>query len=301
MITLLKNPNINFLGVRKLAFALSGAIIIVGIVSLITHKGLNYGIDFTGGTLCEIHFAQEILVVDIRAALANIGLENSVIQEVKETKYNFLIRTQGTIGEDIGKKIKSAFSKPNIPQIERVEMVGPSISRNLQQKALLVVLLGMIVMLIYVSIRFTFRLGVGAVVALIHDVIITIGVLSLFNKEFTSSIIAALLTIIGYSINDSIVLSDRIRENTKAMRGKVFEDIANTSINQTLSRTIITSLTTLFVVTALFIFGGRVIHDFAFALLVGIIAGTYSSIYILSALVVEWERVSPSPIYKKKK
>lgn len=198
-----------------------------------------------------------------------------------------------SLGGMIAEVVSSDFPK-NPPRIDREETVGPAISRGLQIRALLVVLLGMVVILIYVSFRFSFRFAVGAVVALFHDVLITVGIFSLANKEITIPIIAALLTILGYSINDSIVVSDRIRENMKLMRREPFPVIVRSSINQTLSRTVVTSLTTLLVLIALVVFGGQVIRDFALALIIGVVIGTYSSIFILAPIVVEWERVSPT-------
>lgn len=300
MLRVLKKTNINFIGVRRQAFILSGIIVMAGIISLIAHKGPRYGIDFTGGSLVEVHFDNYVSEKDIRDLLSNIGFPDAIIQSVRETKYNFLIRTKSTSG--LGEKLIEAFKEElpnNVPTIEREEMIGPAVSKGLQQRAFWVVVVGMIVMLIYISIRFTFRFGVGAVVALIHDVLITIGILSLLNKEFTISIIAALLTIIGYSINDTIVISDRVRENLRSLRKESFPEIVNRSVNETLSRTIITSGTTLAVLLSLFLFGGRVIHDFAFTLMVGVIVGTYSSVFIVAALVVEWERLSPS--YRRRK
>ncbi|MCK4352456.1 protein translocase subunit SecF [candidate division WOR-3 bacterium] len=285
-----KNPKFNFIGIQRYTFALSGALIIAGIVSLVLHHGPKYGIDFTGGSIVELHFDQEVKVSDIREKLSEIGLQDAIIQAEKGINHNYLIRTIPK--EGVGDEIAKLFSPT--PIVEREELVGPSISEGFRQKAFLVVLLGMLVILIYVSIRFTFRFGVTAVIALIHDVLITIGIFSLLDKEFNTAIIAALLTIIGYSINDSIVLSDRVRENLKILRKSPFSEIINTSINQTLSRTIITSLTTIFVLLAIFLFGGRVIHDFALAMLIGVVVGTYSSIFIVAALVVEWEKISPS-------
>lgn len=290
MIRIFKKPQINFIGVRRQAFILSGALILVGIISIFMHRGLRYGIDFTGGSLVELHFDTPIGVAGIREKLSEVGLEGATIQEERGTTYNYLIRTEPR--ENMGAEIAQLFTPR--PTVESEQLIGPSISMQFRQRALGVIFLGMIVMLIYVSIRFTFRFGITAVVALIHDLLITIGILSLFNKEISISIIAALLTIIGYSINDSIVISDRVRENLKILRKDTFANIVNSSLNETLSRTIITSLTTLCVLTILLFFGGRIIYDFAFALLIGVIIGTYSSIFIVAALVVEWEKAAPS-------
>ncbi len=290
MIQIFKNPQYDFIGKRKYTFILSAVVILVGLVSLIAHKGPRYGIDFSGGSLVELHFEKQIEIAEIREKLSNIGLQEAVIQEEQGTQYNYLIKTLPK--EGIGIKISKLFTPP--PIVEREELVGPSISAGFRQKAFLVIALSMLVMLIYISIRFTFRWGICAIIAILHDVFVVIGILSIMNKEFTLLTIASLLTIIGYSINDSIVISDRVRENLRGLRRRVLPEVINTSINQNLSRTLLTSLTTFFVLVILFFFGGRAIHDFAFTLLIGVVVGTYSSIYTLSALIIEWEKVSPT-------
>ena len=407
MIRILKETHFNFIGARKKAFIISALLILAGIVALFVRGGLNYGIDFSGGTLIQLHFEHEISTAQIRSALVEIGLSEAHIQRFG-TANDFLIRTatlEGFASDTVGpqvvlnaemdakskniilkarvsdratgnadifdtpeeqavvsiptsrwkansthtlfvramdtngnwskeKRLSLALDKdgmlvpPEIPdsepetvgsapqeietfgdiiksrieelfpdnpvRVDREEMVGPAVSKNLQWKALWVVLLGMLAILIYISFRFTFRFGVGAVIALFHDVIITIGILSIFGKEFTIPIVAAILTIVGYSINDTIVISDRIRENLKQMRKEGFESVINLSINQTLSRTIITSLTTFVALLVLFLIGGRVINDFSFALLIGVVIGTYSSIFVVAPIVYEWERKSPT-------
>jgi preprotein translocase SecF subunit len=290
MIQIFKNPNYDFIGKRKYGFIVSSVVILVGIVSLIAHKGPKYGIDFTGGSLIELHFETHIEIAELRDKLSALGVGSAVIQEESGTKYNYLIKT--TPKEGIGEEMAAAFSPS--PRIEREELVGPSISEGFRAKALWVVFLGMIVMLIYVWIRFSFRWGACAMVAIIHDLMVTVGILSLLDVEFGSSIVAALLAIIGYSINDSIVISDRVRENLRGLRKRMLPEVINTSINQALSRTVLTSLTTLFVLITLLCFGGRVIHDFALTLLIGVIVGTYSSIFVLSSFIVEWEKRSPT-------
>mgnify|MGYP000014573960 FL=1 len=293
MLGFIHNPNINFIGNRRKAFIFSIALIIISIGSLIAHKGPEYGIDFTGGYLMEVLFKESVKADELRGILIKAGFEGATIQGYKGIN-GFLIKVKGEeagVGEKLKETLHNAFKDI---EITREEFVGPAVSKGLQVRAMWVVMLGMIGILIYVAIRFTFRFAVGAVVALLHDVIITIGALSIAGKEFTIPIIAALLTIVGYSVNDSIVVSDRIRENMKLLRKEDFETVVNRSINETLSRTIITSLTTLFVVLALFFLGGRIIHDFAYALLVGIVIGTYSSIFVVAPLVVEWERKSPT-------
>ena len=289
MIQIFKNPQYDFIGKRKPAFILSAVVILAGIVSLVAHRGPRYGIDFTGGSLVELRFDKPIKTAEIREKLSHIGLQDAVIQEERGTN-RYLIKTMPE--EGVGIKIANLFTPP--PTVEREELVGPSISEGFRKKAFLVIALGMLVMLIYISVRFTFRWGICAIIAIIHDVLVVVSILSIMNKEFTVLIVAALLAIIGYSINDSIVISDRVRENLRGLRKRVLPEVINTSINQNLSRTLLTSLTTFFVLVILFFFGGRVIHDFAFALLIGVIVGTYSSIYILSSLIIEWERRSPT-------
>lgn len=295
MIEIFKKPNYDFIGKRKYGYIVSCTVILTGIVSLVIHKGPKYGIDFSGGSLVELHFDNKIEVEEIRTKLVGVGIGGATIQEERGSHYNYLIKTEPK--EGIGEQIASLFNPP--PRIEREELVGPAVSEGFRIKALWVILLGFIVILIYVWIRFTFRWGVCAVIALIHDVLVTVGVLSLLDKEFNLSTVAALLTIIGYSINDSIVISDRVRENLRGLRKRMLPEVVNTSINQTLSRTILTSLTVLFVLIVLFFFGGKIIHDFTLTLLIGCITGVYSTVYILSALVVDWERLSPTaPIHR---
>lgn len=418
-----KLPEIRFTSYRKIAYIASIALIVISILSVMLHKGLNYGIDFTGGIVIQTHFEKPIQIEDLRDAMNDSKYAGASIQRYGSSQ-DFLITFKGDIDREVdttgpvisayrtypnptlGEKtvamtitavddqmpIKNIFIKSDIfssvqqvsslnkfdtreetgqftlsveqftkdtvivlkafavdfadnvgPEkeinifvtkdlkkaegviaefadsatdvasgtvfsptegliniikdhfsdnsirIDREEIVGPSISQELQLKSIWVVLLGMLAILLYVWFRFTFRFGVAAVVALFHDVIITVGIFSLLNKEITIPIIAALLTLIGYSINDSIVVSDRIRENIKLMRKDSFDKVINDSLNQTLSRTIITSMTTLLVLLCLFIFGGSVLQDFALALIIGVIVGTYSSIFVVSPLVLDWE------------
>lgn len=419
----IKLPEIRFTSYRKFAYIGSLALIVISILSIMLHKGLNYGIDFTGGIVIQTHFEKPIQIEDLRNAMNDSRYSGASIQRYGSSQ-DFLITFKGDIDREVdttgpvisayrtypnptlGEKtvamtitavddqmpIKNIFIKSDIfssvqqvsslnkfdtreetgqftlsveqfvkdtvivlkafavdfadnigPEkeisiyvtkdlkkaegviaefsdsttdaasgtvfspteglinivkdhfsdnsirIDREEVVGPSISQELQLKSIWVVLLGMLAILLYVWFRFTFRFGVAAVIALFHDVIITVGIFSLLNKEITIPIIAALLTLIGYSINDSIVVSDRIRENIKLMRKDSFDKVINDSLNQTLSRTIITSMTTLLVLLCLFIFGGSVLQDFALALIIGVIVGTYSSIFVVSPLVLDWE------------
>ena len=290
MLRLIKETHIEFIRHRRKAYVLSLILIAAGVASLIVRGGLNYGIDFTGGSLVQLHFEKPITTEDIRGSLAKVELERAVIQRL-EGGDDFLIQMKGSATTRAGNLIITALREDfpgNLPRVDREEEVGPKIGAELQRRALLVILAGMLVILGYISLRFDFRFAVGAVVALVHDVIITIGVFSILNKEISIPIIAAILTVVGYSVNDSIIISDRIRENLKSMRGEFFEKIVNTGLNQVLSRTIITSLTTVLVLLSILMFGGKVIFDFALALLIGVIVGTYSSIFIVAAIVVEW-------------
>ncbi|MEJ2355430.1 MAG: protein translocase subunit SecD, partial [candidate division WOR-3 bacterium] len=296
MLSFFKNQNFDFLKARKVAFIISGVLILSGIVSVFMHGGLKYGVDFTGGSILEVQFEGEpVSSAEMREALASVGLGEATIQKEREANL-FMIKVQES-EESALEKLKSvlieSFSDRKI-DFPRQELVGPAVSRGLQTRAIWVVLRGMLGILVYVAIRFNFRFGVASIAALVHDILITAGILSITNTEFNIPIIAGLLTILGYSINDSIVVSDRIRENVKLMRGKPFAEIINTSINQTLARTIITSLTTLFVLLSLFFFGGRILHGFSLTLLVGVVIGTYSSIFIVAPIVAEWEKKSPS-------
>jgi preprotein translocase subunit SecF len=290
---------IDFMGKRRGAFIISGLLIIAGIVSLIVHGGPNYGIDFAGGTLIQVRFSQPVSLDEIRESLKDAALGGTIQRFGAEGVGEYLIRLQTSSSdvEGLSATIKDALAKrfgEDTFEIRRTEMVGPKVGKDLRRKGLQAIIFALIGILIYISLRFKFRFAVGAVVALAHDVMITVGVFSLTNKEFSLPVLAALLTIVGYSLNDTIVVYDRIRENMGRMRREVLEKTINISINETLSRTILTSVTTLIVVIILFLMGGGVIHDFTFALLVGIVVGTYSSVFVASPLVVLWEKRFPT-------
>ena len=288
MLQFVRNPQIDFIGKRKITYFISLCLIIVGITSLSLRGRRNLGIDFSGGTLAEFRFEKPVSADQIRQVLKEIDLGDSTIQEYKD-KRDILIRTRADASDEIINKFKTDFSQ-NKFDILRVEKVGPAVGKDLTTKAIRALFFALIGICIYVSVRFEFRFAIAAIVALLHDVIISAGVLSLSGREFSVPVIAALLTVVGYSINDTIVVFDRIREDTRLMRKANYQEIINLSINQTLSRTLLTSLTTLLVVLALFFLGGAVINDFAFVLLVGIIVGTYSSIFVASPLLVDWHR-----------
>lgn len=297
--------NIDLVGKMRIAFWASLAVIVISVLSLVFHGGPKLGIDFAGGTQIQVKFSQEATADGIRDSLRSMGLDNNVIQRFGYKDNNeFLIKTERSsselegLSDKITEALGATYGKENV-DIRRVEVVGPKVGKDLRQKGLLAMLYAVIGILIYVTWRFELRYAVGAIVALIHDVIITVGIFSLLGKEFTLPIIAALLTIIGYSLNDTIVVYDRIRENIKGARKQPLKELVNSSINQVLSRTVLTSVTTLLVVLALFFLGGAVIHDFAFALLVGIVVGTYSSIFVASPTVLAWETISPSKEKRK--
>lgn len=290
MFRVFKSPNYNFFGVHRIAFVFSGLLIIAGAFSIFVHGGLKYGIDFTGGTLLQIHVNKASSTGTLRSLVRDAGVNEAEIQEFGALG-DFLIKYKEEVEVS---KVKETIERrlETTVEIHRTEKVGPRIGHELQRKATMAILVGLLLMLVYITLRFDLKFGVGAVLALFHDVFITLGFLSLFNMDIDIPIIAALLTIVGYSINDSIVVSDRIRENVKKLGRKFaiskFIDTVNRSINETLSRTIITSLTTILVLCSILIFGGPVIFDFAFALTVGVVVGTYSSIFVVASLVVEW-------------
>ncbi|MGB9741615.1 MAG: protein translocase subunit SecF [candidate division WOR-3 bacterium] len=290
--------NIPFVSNRRIFFIISAVLVLASILVVI-FKGFRYGVDFTGGGLVQVRFSQPVKIDAVRTALAAMGETGASIQQTETG--DFLIRVKpkekggGESGFSTRLRQQFATSFPgNSFEVLRDEAVGPRISKELKGKVLLAILIGMIGILIYVSFRFDFRFGTGAVLALIHDALIVLGFCSLFNKEITTTLIAAILTVIGYSVNDSIVVSDRIREDTKKIRRESFAEIANRAINQTLNRTVVTSLTTLFVSIALLILASAEIRDFAFAMTVGIIFGTYSSIFVVANLVVELEQRFPT-------
>jgi preprotein translocase subunit SecF len=288
-----KQTHIDFMGKFKAALMVSGLLILVGIGSIVMHGGLKFGIDFEGGTLVQLKFPEAPAIDSIRSVLKDIELGDSTIQEFGSPD-TILIRVERADGElkEMGSRIKQALEEKKGFTgiiIERVEMVGPKVGNDLRMKALLSILYAIIGIVIYISWRFEFQYAIAAIIALIHDVLITMGAFSVLDKEFTLVVVAAFLTIIGYSLNDTIVVFDRIRENTRRRSKESLSDIINTSINQTLSRTLLTSGTTLLVVVALFFLGGEIIHDFSFSLLVGVVVGTYSSIFIASVFLVYWE------------
>jgi preprotein translocase subunit SecF len=288
------DTRIDFMSQRRFAIGLSVALVVISIMALLI-KGPNYGVDFKGGTLIQVKFTQKTTINDVRDVISALNLGDFSIQEFgspDELLIRIPIEVEQTPGkETMAQRLEAALKAKYAGKftVERMEMVGPKVGADLQWKALLSVFYSLIGILIYLAFRFEFRYAAGAVLATIHDPLIILGAFSLMGKEFTLTALAAILTVIGYSLNDTIVVFDRIRDNMKLKRGMPTLDILNLSVNQTLSRTILTSSTVLMVVLALFFFGGEVIHDFAFALLVGVIVGTYSSIYVASPIIHYWE------------
>ncbi|MCH7528771.1 MAG: protein translocase subunit SecF [Candidatus Marinimicrobia bacterium] len=284
---LLAHTNIDFLGKRKMATVISFSLIVMGLGSLVLKGGPLLGIDFTGGTLAQLQFAVPTNVAEIRLVLLENGFSRPTIQRFGSDN-EMLIRMPAEETVQFSDRLKSALTDYKFT-IRRLETVGPKIGEELKGKALWSVFYALLGILLYITIRFDRYYALGAVAALAHDVLITLGIFSLLNLEIDLAILAAFLTIVGYSLNDTIVVFDRIRENAKTQRRAEFYATVNRSVNQTLGRTVITSLTTLMVVTTLFLIGGEVIKYFAFAMIVGVIVGTYSSIYVASPLMAALE------------
>lgn len=281
---------INFMQHRKAALLLS-LMCIAASLGLIFFKGLNLGIDFTGGNVVQVEFTQPTAIEDIRQVLNSVGQGGSVIQSYSER--GVIIRISANEEEARRQAVEALRAKFSGMQVIRLEKVGPVVGAELRQEAFIALILALAGILAYITFRFQFRFAVVSVAALLHDAIITLGIFSLTGMEISSSFIAAILTIVGYSLNDTIVVLDRIRENWKNLRSTGIVDLLNSSINQTLSRTINTSVTTLLPVVALYVWGGEVLRSFSFALLVGILVGTYSSIYVASGLLAEWWNRAP--------
>lgn len=376
---IIKNPNFNFMKYKQIALAVSGLIILTGLINITVGKGINYGIDFAGGTMVRMIFRDQVSVAEIRGDLRNVGVENSRIQEVGQSGREYIIRTYKEEAEEISaeemeaheyvaqlvvdamrnEEEKSAIARglpdlnsidesfltellqPEFPgraeelaqrivslrnsaQLEGLiqdysqlsdmaglsqevisyledktflshfavlskETVGPQIGHDLRRKATQATIWALLGMLIYIGIRFQYAYGVSAIFTLAHDVLITMGIFSLTNRELNLPVIAAILTLVGYSLNDTIVIFDRVRDNLKLLRKADFKSLLNTSVNQTLSRTFVTSGTTFLTVATLFLFGGEVINDFAFTMMIGVVVGTYSSIYLSCTILYFWK------------
>jgi len=290
MLHLISSQNINFLGKGFLACMCSLAIILAGATSFYIKGEKNFGVDFRGGDLITLSSAQNIDVGQVRTALKPLGFGDASIQESSQSGKNYItVRTPLNTSDQVEKQVIQAMPQANF-KVERSERVGPLVGGELAKSSLVALALGIIGVLIFVTFRFELSFAVGAIVALFHDVIITVGVFSLLNRELTLTMVGAVLTIAGYSINDTIVVYDRIREGLASGRRGTIEEIMNSSINQTLSRTILTSTVTLIPILCLFFFGGPVLRDFSLAIIIGVVVGTYSSIFIASPIVLWWTR-----------
>jgi preprotein translocase SecF subunit len=290
-----RETHFDFEGKRRYAYIFSGTLILIGIISLIIHGGPRYSVDFLGGLSMRVRFAKQVSEGEVRNALDAVKISGSEVKTIREfgKEPEILIKVAlektGTETQEIVTNALKNYFSDNPIEVRSVERVGPKIGAELRNAAILASLFTLILISLYLSWRFEFKFGVGAILSLFHDLMITVGFFSVFNKEVSLAVVAALLTILGFSINDTIVVFDRIRENLRKVSNKPLEEIINLSINETLSRTVITTGTVYMIVVVLFIFGGHVIHDFMFALLVGFFFGTYSSIYIAAPVLLEWK------------
>lgn len=301
MLQVFKNTKFDFIRCQKITISASILVILIGVVSVIMHRGFNLSVDFIGGTTMQMKFQKPFHddLGKIRNIISELGFgspEVKTIGQIADNELQVTVSKQGD-GDEVSKAIKNALGEKyqeNSFEVRRVETVGPKIGGELKRDALVAIVLSLIAILIYVGFRFNLPFGVASVIPLFHDVLVTLTVFSLLNLELSLTFIAALLTIVGYSLNDTIVIFDRIRENLKnGLKGRNFTDVVNGSINQTLSRTFITSLTTLFVSLALYLLGSDAIKDFALALTVGVVVGTYSTIFIATSILVAWHNKKP--------
>jgi preprotein translocase subunit SecF len=287
--------NFDFIRFRFVALVISWVLIAIGLLSFVYYGGPNYGIDFSGGVMLHLRFAKPQSIGEIRAALTAVHLGDSTIQDFGAAGSEYLVRlpveaseTRG-ISESVTQALEQKFGKDGF-EVLRVELVGPRVGRDLRRRALLAVVFATLLMGAYIWLRFEFRFGLGAAIALVHDVLIAAGALSLARYEIDLTVVAALLTVVGFSVHDTVIVCDRIRENMRKSRRDSMATIINRSINETLSRTVLTTGTAILVILSLFLLGGTVIRGFAFTLLVGFIIGTYSSIYIASPIVLWMDR-----------
>jgi len=302
---IIKKTNIDFLGRTYITTLLSIFLISAGIISMVLNGGPKLSIDFKGGTLVAVNYTEPVNIEKIRSELSSVLIDGQSFNfsnaEIKyfgdESNIAVRIASMEEEPEQFSKKFSDKLASifPNLVPVDKnnfilsVEKVGPKVGAELSSDALMAILSALLLILIYVSVRFEFKYAVGAIAAIVHDVLITIGVFSILGYEISLAVIAAFLTIVGYSLNDTIVIFDRVRENVKTTKNAPMKNIINQSINESLSRTIITSLTTFFVVLILFLFGGEVIHTFSFAMIVGVLIGTYSSIFVASPVVIKMD------------
>ena len=289
------NTNINFVGHKNLAMTFSWILIMIGVFSMVSKGGLNFGIDFAGGSLVQVRMSKVTTAAEMRETLSSLELKGMTIQQVGDLSDEFLIKAQEASGKteslssNIQKSLEGHYGAGTV-DVRRAEMVGPQVGKDLRYKAVMAIIYSIIGMLLYVSFRFEFRFGAGVVIALIHDVLITLAFFSVFNKEIDLTVVAAFLTIVGYSVNDSVVICDRIRENMARHVGHKLDWIINRSINDTLSRTVMTSTFTIFSLLSLYFLGGDVIRNFSLAMLIGIVVGTHSSIFVAAPVILFFDK-----------
>ncbi len=296
MLQFFKNPNYDIVGKRRFTFILSMVIILAGIVSLFV-QGLNYGVDFAGGAKMQIKFNKTISAEELRARFSENGLGNPEIKSSGENEYMITINAEDS--EDSDEILDQTLSGLDYSLLQ-VDKVGPKIGSEMRSNSVKAIGIALILILIYITVRFELKFAIGAVIALAHDVMVTLAIFSFLQWEFSIPVLAAFLTIVGYSLNDTIVVYDRIRENIKIHKGKPLSEVINLSINQSLSRTIITSLTTFLVVFVLALFGGQVLFGFSIAMLIGVIVGTYSSMYVAAPILIAWSHKFKEKDEKKK-
>ncbi|MCY4451738.1 MAG: protein translocase subunit SecF [Immundisolibacterales bacterium] len=295
-------PQLDFLGRRRAAFYLSAGLLAISVLSLAV-RGLDFGIDFTGGTLIEVGYSESVDLDPIRDALDDAGFDEAAVQHFG-TARDVLVRLaprEELSRAELSSQVLRVLQEDRAVDLRRVEFVGPQVGAELTEDGGLAMLIALFGILVYVWLRFEYRFALGAIAALVHDVLITLGFFSVLGLEFDLTVLAAVLAVIGYSLNDTIVVFDRVRENFRRVRRGSTEEVMNRSLNQTLSRTLMTSLTTLLVLVALFVFGGELIRGFATALIVGVLIGTYSSIYVasVSALALGVSRTDLLPVKKE--
>jgi preprotein translocase subunit SecF len=293
IVEILGKTSVDFIGKRYVAYLVSSVLVLLGVLALIqiSRGAANMGIDFAGGTSIQVKFQRPVDLGAVREALSKSGIKDSEPQQFADGRSVMIRLKRSTAEAGMAQQVQDALRaelRDNPFTVEASTEVGPAIGKELQKKALLAVVISLAGIVVYIAWRFEFRFGVAATVATFHDVLAVLGVIFLLNKEITLLIVTALLTIAGYSLTDTVVVYDRIRENLRARRKEALGDVMNASINQVLSRTFMTSVTTLLASAALFFLGGEVLHDFAFALLLGIVVGTYSSWFVASPLIYEW-------------
>ncbi len=302
MLQILGKTNIDFMGWKRYSFAVAGAVFLLGLLALVqVGRGrANLGIDFVGGTTVQLSFKDPLPIDEARSALEKGGFQGFTLQEFSEGN-KVLVRLREP--EGVAEKVVTAFTAafPNRPfEVDSTTEIGPTIGRDLQRDALLAITFSVIAIILYIAFRFEFKFGVAAAVATIHDVLAVLAIFHLLNKEINLLVVTALLTLAGYSLTDTVVIFDRIRENLKRARREPLPQLVNASINEVLSRTIVTSLTVILVLIPLVFFGGEVLHDFSLALLFGVIAGTYSSVFVASPMLVVWQARTGGRLITKK-